>query len=251
MLPRKLIDKINPENWGGIIDGVYAFILTLLTVELPVQILSILDRLIDNNQDLTTIGILQVKPELWFAMFNLMIGYFAVFIIIFDIWSSHRVIIGVDSRMHLRAVLTSWTLFLCTLIPSLHYVVNSVRQEYVFTGAIENAPVALELHIARAIEYPVIAVVYFFLFLQAATNLVHLKDINTPADEKDALRLIARISLTKSILAIIVFLGFEYISSVNHDLKLLWEAPIVLIMIALLTYVNVDLFRWLPPPRSR
>ena len=108
---------------------------------------------------------------------------------------------------------------------------------------------AFELHIARAIEYPVIAIVYLFLFLQAATDLAYLKGVNTPADEKEALKFISRTSLTKSILSIIVFLGFNYISSIKHDLKILWEAPVVLVTIALLTYCNVDLFRWVP--RSR
>ena len=230
-------------------DGIYAIILTLLTIELPVQILSILDRLINSAHGQTAIVILGGKPELRFTMFNLIAGYFAVFIILFDIWSSHRAIIGVGGRMHLRAILTSWTLFLSTLIPSLHYVVNSVREKYFLTGAIANSPAAFELHIARAIEYPVIAVVYFFLFLQATTDLAYLKGVNTPADEKDVLKFISRTSLTKSILAIVIFLGFEYLSSVSHGLKLLWEAPVVLITIALLTYFNVDLFRWVP--RSR
>jgi hypothetical protein len=211
--------------------------------------LSILDRLIDSAHGQTAIVILGLKPELRFAMFNLMAGYFAVFVILFDIWSSHRAIIGVSGRMHLRAILTSWTLFLSTLIPSLHYVVNSVREKFFLTGAIVNSPVAFELHVARAIEYPVIAVVYFFLFLQAATDLACLKGVNTPADEKDVLKFISRTSLTKSILTIIIFLGFNYISSINHGLKILWEAPVVLITIALLTYFNVDLFRWVP--RSR
>jgi len=71
-----------------------------------------------------------------------------------------------------------------------------------------------------------------------------LKGVNTPADEKDALKFISRTSLTKSILSIIIFLGFDYISSINHNLKIPWEAPVVLITIALLTYFNVDLFRW-------
>jgi len=105
------------------------------------------------------------------------------------------------------------------------------------------------LHVARAIEYPVIAIVYFFLFLQAATDLACLKGVSTPADEKEALKFISRTSLTKSILSIIIFLGFNYISSINHGLKILWEAPVVLVTIALLTYFNVDLFRWVP--RSR
>jgi len=249
MLPRSFIDKINPESWGGIVDGVYAIILTLLTIELPVQILSILDRLTDSAHGQTAIAILGVKPELRFTMFNLIAGYFAVFIILFDIWSSHRALIGVGGRMHLRAILTPWTLFLSTLIPSLHYVVNSVREKYFLTGAIVNSPAAFELHIARAIEYPVIAVVYFFLFLQATTDLAYLRGVNTPADEKEVLKFISRTSLTKSILSIIIFLGFEYLSSVNPGLKLLWEAPVVLITIALLTYFNVDLFRWVP--RSR
>jgi hypothetical protein len=249
MLSRKLIEKISPESWGGIIDGTYAIILTLLTIELPVQILHILDRLVESAEDQTLLMVLGVKADIWFAMFNLIVGYFAVFIIIYDIWCSHRLVVGIEGRMPLKAILTSWTLFLCTLIPSLHYVVNAVRMKYVFTGAIANSPVALELHIARALEYPVIAIVYFFLFLQAASDVTHLKGVNTPADEKDSLRYIARVSLSKSILAIIIFLGVEYVSSVNHGLRILWEAPAVLIAIALLTYVNIDLFRWLP--RSR
>jgi len=249
MLSKQLIEKIKPESWGGIIDGTYAIILTLLTIELPIQILEILDRLVEGAQDQALLVFLGVKVDIWFAMFNLIIGYFAVFIIIYDVWCSHRFVVGVEGRMPLKAILTSWTLFLCTLIPSLHYVVNAVRMKYVFAGAIENSPFALELHIARALEYPVIALVYFFLFLQAASDVTHLKGVNAPADEKDALRYIARVSLSKSILAIIIFLGVEYFSSINHGLKFLWEAPAVLIAIALLTYLNIDLFRWLP--RSR
>jgi hypothetical protein len=47
-------------------------------------------------------------------------------------------------------MLTSWAI--PTLIPSLHYVVNSVREKYFLTGAFENSPMAFELHITRAIE---------------------------------------------------------------------------------------------------
>ena len=246
MLPSRLIGKIKPESWGGILDGTYAIILTLLTIELPVQILSILDRLVDSAKDPAIHAILGVKVDIWFSFFNLMAGYLSVFIIIYGIWTSHRVIIGVDGRLHLRAILTSWTLFLGTLIPSLHYVVNTVRQKFIFAGAVESSSVAVELHYARALEYPVIAITYFFVFLQAASDLSHLKEISTPADEKDALRFIARTSLAKSILVIVVYLGFEYISNHNPDLRLLWEAPGVLVTIAFLTYINVDLFRWLP-----
>ena len=246
MLPSRLIGKIKPESWGGILDGTYAIILTLLTIELPVQILSILDRLVDSGKDPALHVVFGVKIDIWFSFFNLMVGYFAVFVIIYDIWSSHRVIIGVDGRLHLRAILTSWTLFLGTLIPSLHYVVNTVRQKFIFAGAVESSTVALELHFARALEYPVIAITYFFLFLQAASDLAHLKGVNTPTDEKDALRFVARTSLTKSILVIVIYLGFEYLGSQNSNLRFVWEAPCVLVTIALLTYVNFDLFRWLP-----
>ena len=86
--------------------------------------------------------------------------------------------------------------------------------------------------------------------MQAATDLAYLKGVNISADEKDALKFISRTSLTKSILIIIIiFLGLDYISSINHNLKILWEAPVVLITIALLTYFNVDLFRWAPLSR--
>lgn len=250
MLPSRLIGKIKPESWGGILDGTYSIILTLLTIELPVQILSILDRLVDSSRDPALHAVLGVKVDIWFSFFDLMIGYFAVFVIIYDIWSSHRVVIGVDGRLHLRAILTSWTLFLGTLIPSLHYVVNTVRQKFIFAGAIESSSVALELHFARALEYPVIAITYFFLFLQAASDLSHLKGVDALADEKDALKFVASTSLTKSILVVVVYLSFDYISSHNPDWRLLWEAPGVLVTIALLTYANLDLFQWLPLRRS-
>ena len=246
MLPARLIGQIKPESWGGILDGTYAIILTLLTIELPVQILSILDRLANSAQYPALQQFMGIKVDIWFSFFNLMIGYFAVFIIIYDIWSYHRVIIGVDGRLHLRAILTSWTLFLGTLIPSLHYVVNTVRQKFIFAGAIESSPIALELHFARALEYPVIAVTYFFLFLQAASDLAHISGDNTPNDEKDALRFVARTTLTKSVLVIVVFLGFEYISGHNPSWHLVWEAPGVLVIIAILTYANLDLFRFMP-----
>jgi hypothetical protein len=121
-----------------------------------------------------------------------------------------------------------------------------VRQKFIFAGAVGSSSVAVELHYARALEYPVIAITYFFVFLQAASDLAHLREISTPSDEKEALRFIARTSLTKSILVIVVYLGFEYISDHNSGMRLLWEAPGVLVMIALLTYANLDLFRWLP-----
>lgn len=251
MLPARVIGKIKPESWGGILDGTYAIILTLLTIELPVQILSILDRLVDSAKDAAVHAVLGVKVDVWFSFFNLMIGYFAVFVIIYDIWSSHRVIIGVDGRLHLRAILTSWTLFLGTLIPSLHYVVNTVRQKFVFAGADPLSQVAMELHYASALQYPVIAITYFFLFLQAASDLAHLKGVSTPVDERDALRFVARTSLTKSVLVIVVFLGFEYISNHNPNWRLLREAPGVLVTIALLTYANLDLLQWLPRWRLR
>jgi uncharacterized membrane protein len=64
MLSRKLIEKISPESWGGIIDGTYAIILTLLTIELPVQILHILDRLVESAEDQTLLMVLGVKADI-------------------------------------------------------------------------------------------------------------------------------------------------------------------------------------------
>jgi len=247
MLPPRLISKINPESWGGILDATYAIVLTLLTIDLPVQILSILDRMVDIAKDPTPQQLAGMRVEVWFAFFNLIIGYFTVFVIIYDIWSYHRIIVGVKGRLHLRAILTSFTMFLGTLIPSLHYVVNSVRQKFIFAGAIEGSAIMFQLNFARALEYPIIALTYFFIFVQAASDLSHLRGAITPADEKDVLKFVARTALTKVILVIAVIFVFEFIGALNPSSRLLWEeVPGVLGVTAVFTFINLDLVKFLP-----
>ena len=247
MLPPRLINKINPESWGGILDATYAIVLTLLTIELPVQILSILDHMVDMAKDPTPQQLAGIRVEVWFAFFNLIIGYFAVFVIVYDIWAYHRVIVGVKGRLHLRAILTSFTMFLGTLIPSLHYVVNSVRQKFIFAGAVEGSAIMFQLNFARALEYPVIALTYFFIFLQAASDLSHLRGAITPEEEKDVLRFVARTALTKAILVIALVLVFQFAGAVNPAVRLLWEeVPGVLGITAISTFLNLDIVRFLP-----
>ena len=244
MLPSRLIRVIRPESWGGILDGTYAIVLTLLTIELPRQILVILHRFFNGAEGRDPTAGFGINADIGFAIFNLFTGYFAVFVIIYDIWASHRVIVAVDGRLRLRAILTSWTLFLATLIPSLHYVVNTLRQRYVLGGAHYGSLLGLELHFSRALEFPVVALTYFLLYLQASVDLLHLRKVSADMDDKLALAHVAGTGLTKCILIMVIYVFFELASSQIVRWDYLWEAPVLLVLIALLTYFNVDIFRF-------
>ena len=138
-------------------------------------------------------------------------------------------------------------MFLGTLIPSLHYVVNEVRQKFIFAGAIEGSAIMFQLNFARALEYPVIVLTYFLIFLQAASDLSHLRGAITPAEEKDVLRFVARTALTKVILVIALILVFEFAGTLNPALRLVWEeVPGVLGITAIFTFINLDIIRFLP-----
>jgi hypothetical protein len=244
MLPSRLIRVIRPESWGGILDGTYAIILTLLTIELPREILVILHHFFDGGDESASAAGFGLNADIGFAIFNLFTGYFAIFVIIYDIWASHRVIVAVDGRLRLRAILTSWTLFLATLVPSLHYVVNTLRQRYVLGGAHFGSLVGHELHFSRALEFPVVALTYFLLYLQASFDLLHLRKVDADVDDKLALAHIAGTALSKCILIMVIYVFFEFASSQIVRWDYLWEAPVLLVLIAMLTYFNVDLFRF-------
>jgi uncharacterized membrane protein len=121
MLPRALIGDIKPENWLGLIDAIYAIILTLLLIELPSAIMDIIKEYE------------QHPSEHWVLLNSFVLsifGYLAVFIIVYDIWAHHRVVIAeaVISRINLS--LGIFMLFMCSLLPPLYHVISALKHDY-------------------------------------------------------------------------------------------------------------------------
>ena len=115
MIPSKIIGKTTGENWIGLIDATYSIILTLLVIELPAIILeSIKEVNLERDPPITLVSIIAV----------LITGYFAIFTVIYDIWSYHKALLGDAIKLRLFALTTGWLLFISSLIPPFYYLVN-------------------------------------------------------------------------------------------------------------------------------
>lgn len=125
-LPRLHFDHpVKPNQWEPLIDGTYAIILTLLVIELPVLLLDLLRDY--NHKNLGPWLLLE-------ALLRLFLGYLAVFLVVFDIWSKKRrllEVLGVSALVsRFESVTLLLSLFLASLLPPLYYVLNQLRLDY-------------------------------------------------------------------------------------------------------------------------
>jgi uncharacterized membrane protein len=115
MIPSKIIGKTSGENWIGLIDATYAIILTLLVIELPTIILDSIKEVSQETHSALTLA----------ATIGVMvIGYFAIFTVIYDVWSYHKALLADAIKLRLFALSTGWLLFTSSLIPPFYYLVN-------------------------------------------------------------------------------------------------------------------------------
>jgi uncharacterized membrane protein len=121
MLPRALIGDTKPENWIGLIDGVYAIVLTLLLIELPSFIIEFAKEYQAHPNEISG----------WlYSFLYIIIGYFAVFLIVYDVWAHHRVLLANAFISRFNFAVGAITLFLVSLFPPLTFVINDLRYEF-------------------------------------------------------------------------------------------------------------------------
>ena len=84
MIPGRIIGRSSGENWIGLIDGTYAIILTLLVIELPLIVLDLIKECHQHSHFYAEVAI---------GVGYLLLGYFAVFTILYDIWSYHKTLL--------------------------------------------------------------------------------------------------------------------------------------------------------------
>jgi uncharacterized membrane protein len=218
MIPSKIIGKTSGENWIGLIDATYAIILTLLVIELPTIILdSIKEVSQETHSALTlaaTIGVMVV-------------GYFAIFTIIYDVWSYHKALLADAIKLRLFALSTGWLLFTSSLIPPFYYLVN----HYAADLLLHPEGSRKYLIYSRTCVFALILIIYLILAFLAK---VEKKQRGQSAERRKELELLYGTALSKGVITTIVMVTVDGIFYL--------PPPIGILILALLTYFPVNLF---------
>ena len=154
MIPARITGHSTGENWIGLIDATYGIILTLLVIELPVIILDTIKECYQHSHSFSQLSI---------GITSLLIGYFAVFTIIYDIWSYHKTLLRDAIRLRLFAICTSWLMFIGSLVPPFYYLVNHFSVKLLLHYANHPALAERGLTAARTVVYILIALLYWIL----------------------------------------------------------------------------------------
>jgi len=154
MIPARIVGHSTGESWIGLIDATYAIILTLLVIELPVIILDTIKECQEHSHSLS---------ELSTGVLSLLLGYFAVFTILYDIWSYHKTLLRDAIQLRLFAISTSLLMFLASLVPPFYYLVNHFSVKLLLHFANHPALAEQGLLTSRTFVYILIALLYWIL----------------------------------------------------------------------------------------
>lgn len=222
MLPRALIGDIKPENWIGLIDAVYAIVLTLLLIELPSFVLDLAKEF-------------QVHPNEasgWLNSFlYIILGYFAVFLIVYDVWAHHRVLIVHALISRFNFAVGAFVLFLCSLVPPVVYTFSHLKYDFMIGELSPTGGAASVYWGARCSFYIILACTYGSIALVSTKDLMALQRLGGAASRMIVLRRLKHSSIV--MLFISMLIAF-------FALKGYLDPPIPLILIALCTYLPVD-----------
>jgi uncharacterized membrane protein len=222
MIPSKIIGKTSGANWIGLIDSIYGIILTLLVIELPVIMLKLMYKSIGNSHSAVSFAVL-------IAIGVRIIGYFAIFTIIYDIWSYHKTLLHDAKRLRVFAVCTGWILFMSSLAPAFFYLADHFAIEEVLN---EGRHLIL-LNYSRICLFAFIAIIYLLL---AALAKSEKRQSGQTSEKRGELEFIFGTSLTKALITVLIAAittsPFSYLPS-----------PIGITVIALITYFPINFFK--------
>jgi len=97
-------------------------------------------------------------------------GYFAVFTILYDIWSYHKTLLRDAIQLRLFAISSSWLMFIASLVPPFYYLVNHFSVKLLLHYS--SYPILADrgLTAARTFVYILIALLYWILAFWLAKN---------------------------------------------------------------------------------
>jgi len=218
MIPSKIIGKTSGENWIGLIDATYAIILTLLVIELPAIILESIRVVTKEAHSAITLA----------ATIGVMIiGYFAIFTVIYDVWSYHKALLADAIKLRLFALSTGWLLFTSSLIPPFYYLVN----HYAADLLLHPEGSRKYLIYSRTCVFALILILYLVLAFLAK---LEKRQRGQNAERRIELQMLFETALSKGVITAIVMLTVDGIFYL--------PPPIGILILALLTYFPVNLF---------
>jgi len=218
MIPSKIIGKTSGENWIGLIDATYAIILTLLVIELPTIILDSIKEVSQETHSALTLA----------ATIGVMvIGYFAIFTVIYDVWSYHKALLADAIKLRLFALSTGWLLFTSSLIPPFYYLVNHYAAELLLHPEGSRK----YLIYSRTCVFVLILILYLVLALLAK---LEKRQRGQNAERRNELQILFETALSKGVITAVVMLTVDGIFYM--------PPPIGVLILALLTYFPVNLF---------
>lgn len=223
MIPGRITGQPTGENWIGLIDGTYAIILTLLVIELPLIILDTLKECQQHSHSYSELGI---------GVGSLLLGYFAVFAILYDIWSYHKTLLKDAIRLRLFAICSGWLMFIASLVPPFYYLVNHFSVKLLLHYASYPLLADRGLTAARTFVYILIAFLYWILAFLARKE--QFQCCHSP-QKRQELFLITGTAMSKCILTTVLM----FITVIWHI-----PPPTPTLILAISTYFYFNFFEF-------
>lgn len=222
MIPSKILGKASGESWVGLVDAIYAVVLTLLLLEFPATI----KDLIDSN--LSTDSSMDPTVEVGISL----ISYLSVFLIVFDIWASHKTLLVDVKSAKLFAKSTGLLLFLVSLVPPMYYIVEHTQ----IRSTLASTKHTLIISLAEGGVFILIALIYSAL---AAIGSFEKKQDNQNIKRIFDLSYLTSTSASKALIAFF----FAGVCILTGEEFFLVAPPIPIAIFAALTYFKVNFFR--------
>ena len=218
MLPPRHRGQPAPENWFGIVDGIYAIVLTIVVLSYPQLILDAINKARAHEIPYDMLGRLLLSHTM---------SFFGVFFSGFEIWSIHRALLSLTIPARRKTVFSAIVLSIVTFSPVWIDVNNHLRQEYLI-----NHAQRLEVDIA------VFRLVFFILLLIVFAALAWLSwlEMGKYPDRRQDLAQVRAVCLHRCWLLVAVYV---------FSLLVPHRGALYIFMFAMLSYFGRDVWLFL------
>jgi len=221
MLPTRHLGNPAPETWYGIVDGIYAIVLTIVVLSYPQLILDAINKARIHEIAYDMLGRLLLSHTM---------SFFGVFFTGFEIWSIHRALLSLTIPARRKTVFSAMVLSIVAFAPVWIDVNNHLRQEYLITHA---QALETDVGVFRLIFFSLL----FFVFAALAW-LASLEMAQYPDQRQDLSQVLA-VCLHRCWLLVAVYL---------FSLLVPHRGALYIFMFAMLSYFGRDVWLFL---RSR
>lgn len=222
MLPRALVGEIKPENWFGLIDAIYAIILTLLLLELPGFLLDTL-----KEAELRSVDHSILLHSLLYSFF----GYLSIFVIVYDIWAHHRVLLAYSSSSRFNLGVGTFMLFLTSLLPPALTLISKLKGELADGSFSADGPVYELLKDMR------LSIGFILVCVYGCIALLSIKELHAIRGREELsynAKVMERVKYSGLVMLLIIILV------IILTFKKIIHPPLPLLLIALSAYIPID-----------